>query len=384
MKVGIISDTHLGYAWDTFRQEDSFIQAQEGVRKLLDAGAELIVHAGDIFDSPIPRPEVMARAMDILSECGSRNSSAEITSFFGRDPPRNKIRGVLVIAVHGNHERRPKGMTNPLQVLEKAGLLIYLHSSGVGVNDEVGIFGMGHVPERYAFPAFQKFELKSDLKKNILVIHQTIKEIFSAPNDPATLSLSDLPNNFLTICGHIHWSVQKPNLIFPGGTIRTQLGEDEPNEKNVQILDTETLNLKVIKLETPRPFFYEKLDVSGKKPEEIIRDCETLTKKLEEDNRAMMKIKLFGKLVPGFEPRNLKLESLTRRFPFLSIDRNFEGEQLLPSLPQGIRLEEMLSKAIEISMEKRGLAIDAKLLINYLLAGNMDGLLEVLARDTKD
>lgn len=384
MIVGIISDTHLGYAWDTVRQEDSFVQAEEGMRKLIDAGAEVIIHAGDIFDSPIPRPEVMARAMDIFSECANRTSTAKITSFIGRETPKNKVNGIPVIAIHGNHERRPKGMMNPVQVLEKAGLLIYLHSSGVGINNELGIFGMGHVPERYALPAFQKFELKSGIEKNILIIHQTIKEIFSAPNDPATLTLSDLPNNFTTICGHIHWSAKKPNLILPGGTIRTQLSEEEPEEKKVYLLNTETLNLQEIKLETPRPFFYEKIDVTGKNPEQVFRDCELLTKKLEQNNRAIMKIKLTGKLAPGFEPRNLKLEPLIRKHPLLSVDRDFETGQSFLSLPQGVRLDEMLSKAIEISMEKRGLRMDAKLLINHLLAGDMNGLMEVLSRDTED
>jgi len=29
MKISIISDTHFGYGWESRRQEDTFIQAQE-------------------------------------------------------------------------------------------------------------------------------------------------------------------------------------------------------------------------------------------------------------------------------------------------------------------------------------------------------------------
>jgi exonuclease SbcD len=381
MKVGIMGDTHLGCFWDTPRENDSFVQAEEGLRKLLEAGADLIIHAGDIFHSPIPRPEIMARAMDIFSECNKFNSKVEITSFFGRDPPKNKPTGIPLIAIHGNHERRPKGMMNPVQVLEKAGILIYLHTSGLSINNELGIFGMGYVPERYALPAFQKWNPQSNLSKNLLVIHQTIREIFSAPQDPATLTLSDLPGNFTTICGHIHWAVEKPNLMLPGSTIRTQMGKDEPDEKKVYIIDTETMNLERIVLQTTRPFFYEKVDVSGKTPEQIIKECEVLAQKLQEDEQAIMRIKLTGKLDPGFEPRNLRLEDLRRRFQLLYIDKAIESERMLPTLPEGAGLDEMLAKALEKSIEKRGLKLDAKSIITHLLAGNMDALMEVLAHD---
>lgn len=384
MKIGILSDTHLGYAWETLRQEDSFIQAEEGVRRLLDAGAEVIVHCGDIFDSPIPRPEVMARAMDIFSECRMRDSPATLTSFFGREPPKSVHKGVPVLAIHGNHERRPKGMTNPLQVLEKAGLVYYLHSSGVAVNNEVGIFGMGHIPERYALPALQKLQLESGLGKNLLLIHQAVKEVFSSPGDPSTLAMSDLPAGFTTVCGHIHWSLSKPGFILPGGTIRTQMGEGEPDEKKVYLFDTQTDQLEPIVLKTPRPFFYEKVDVTGKTPEDVVRECEALSRKLESDPRAMMKLKLIGKLAAGFEPRNIKVEPLLRAHPLLSIDRDLEGERLLPSLPQGVRLDEMLAKAVEMSLEKRGLKMDAKPLISHLLAGDMDSVLEALSHDSQD
>jgi DNA repair exonuclease SbcCD nuclease subunit len=384
MKIGIITDTHLGYAWGTPRQEDSFIQAEEGIKKLLDAGVDVIIHAGDIFDSPIPRPEVMAKAIDIFSECNSHKSSVQITSYFGEEAPKNKSKGIPIIAIHGNHERRPKGMTNALQLLEKAGILIYLHGSGLSLNNEVGIFGMGYVPERYALSAFQKWDLKSDLNKNILLLHQAISEIFSAPGDPSTITMSDLPKNFMTICGHIHWSVEKPGLILPGSTIRTQMGENEPNEKKVFILDTNNRNLDKIILKTPRPFFHEKVDVSGKTPDQILNECELLAMKLEQDQRAIMRIKLIGKLEEGFEPRDLRLDALRRKFQLLFIDKSIESKHLLPTLPEGAGLDEMLAKALEKSIEKRGLKLDARLLINHLLAGNMDALMEVLSVDTKN
>jgi len=97
-----------------------------------------------------------------------------------------------------------------------------------------------------------------------------------------------------------------------------------------------------------------------------------------------MRIKLVGKLEQGFEPRDLRFDALRRKFQLLYIDKSIESEHLLPTLPEGAGLDDMLAKALEKSIEKRGLKLDAKLLINHLLAGNMDAVMEVLAVDTEN
>ncbi|MGC8817629.1 MAG: metallophosphoesterase family protein, partial [Candidatus Hadarchaeum sp.] len=67
MRLALISDPHLGTKWGTPREQDSFDQFREAVEEAIDRGAQLILILGDIFDTRIPRQEVWAQALRILS-----------------------------------------------------------------------------------------------------------------------------------------------------------------------------------------------------------------------------------------------------------------------------------------------------------------------------
>src|SRR3989338_355270 len=132
MKLAIISDTHFGYA--RF-EEDSYIQAENA---FLDADkkADLIIYAGDVFDTKTPKLETLNRAVDILKKV--------------KKP---------VFAIHGNHERRSKEMINPAQLLATMGLFRYLHGQDAIFekdNEKVQVFALGNVPEELAAVALKK------------------------------------------------------------------------------------------------------------------------------------------------------------------------------------------------------------------------------------
>ena len=78
------------------------------------------------------------------------------------------------------------------------------------------------------------------------------------------------------------------------------------------------------------------------------------------------------------------MDALRRKFQLLFIDKAIESEHLLPTIPEGAGLDEILAKALEKSIEKRGLKLDVRSLINHLLSGNIDALMEVLSVDTKN
>lgn len=381
MRIGILSDTHLGFAWGTPRQDDSFTQAEEAINLLLDKKVDVILHAGDIFESSIPRPEVMARALHIFAEPALHESPVKPTSFISRSPPKFTPRGIPVIAIHGTHERRPRGLINPVELLERSGLCVYLHCSGVVLDDKVAVYGMGGVPERYALDVLKGFEPKPVRKENYLLIHQTIREIFNPPGEPATITLSDLPQGMTTICGHIHWSTTKPGLILPGSTIQTQLNKDESYKKKILII--EDGKLEELFLETPRPFHYQEVRVDGKKPQEIVAECERFLDTLKDDNRSIIRLKLVGTLTEGFEPGDIKLEHLRQRHPFLYIDKSVNTTQLIAELPKGAGLDDLLMKALEKSIASRGLRTNTQQLCDYLIAGNIEKIIEVLGDDTE-
>ncbi|NIQ17993.1 MAG: hypothetical protein GTN43_04250, partial [Candidatus Aenigmarchaeota archaeon] len=58
------------------------------------------------------------------------------------------LMGIPIVAIHGTHERRTKGLLNPVEALEKAGFLIYLHCNGVIFkkgSERVAVHGMSGV-----------------------------------------------------------------------------------------------------------------------------------------------------------------------------------------------------------------------------------------------
>jgi len=117
----LTSDFHLGYGYNTEREKDCFFVLEE----ILKEPADLILFAGDLFDSRVPRLEVLAEAMNFLSKLKEKKSEAK---FIECDKEINKraLHGVPFISIYGNHERRAN-LINPIQSLEKAGLLINLH-----------------------------------------------------------------------------------------------------------------------------------------------------------------------------------------------------------------------------------------------------------------
>lgn len=239
MRIAIFSDCHAGYAWGEERQDDSFAGLEEAIIK--SKGADLILIAGDLFDSRIPRPEVFARVARILSTSREAECATRLIEFVGRDSsvPRSALAGIPVVAIHGTHERRSRQLINPVQALEHAGLLIHLHC-GSAVFDvggkKVAVHGMSGVPERYAKECLLQWRPRPVQDAiNILMLHQSIDPYIYSPLEPPSLKLEDLPPGFdLYVLGHMHWSdVQRfrgANLLVPGSTTPTTVHKTEAGQ----------------------------------------------------------------------------------------------------------------------------------------------------------
>ena len=82
MRVSIFSDCHCGYAFGEERGEDSFRGLEEAIQKSTDS--DLIIIAGDLFDTRIPKPEVIARVAKILSKAKHGESRAKLIEILGK------------------------------------------------------------------------------------------------------------------------------------------------------------------------------------------------------------------------------------------------------------------------------------------------------------
>jgi len=307
MKIAILSDFHFGFAYNQELENDSFENAEEAIEKALDC--DLILIAGDIFDSRVPKTSVWAKAIRILVKPLLKESSGLKLVYCSKELKeisKRTLSHLPVIAIHGTHERKGKDEINVVQALENAGILIYLHQNTIVFEKDgikVAIHGMSGVPERYAKDLLYSWNPQPlEGCFNILLLHQSIDPYIYSPLEPPTLSLSNLPKGFdVIVDGHIHSSFQErigdTLLISPGSTIVTQFEKNEAlAEKGffkIEINNGVKVNFE--KLEKIRKFFYEEIEV---KPSLAIEQIEKLVKKILEQKFSkppLIKIKVKGK-----------------------------------------------------------------------------------------
>ncbi len=256
MRIGIIGDTHFGFSFGTGRGEDSYREAERAISALLENSPDVVIFPGDVFDSAVPRQEVLAKTAELLVKSFSKRRKNPSLGIRISEKP-HEFQGIPVLAIHGTHERRPKGLTNPLHVLAKAGVLGYFHAERAEITlgaENVSIFGIGGVPEEY-FPEILKKLSPAPTEEascNIFVFHQNVAPfIYGAEG----ITLSDLPKGFdYYVDGHIHWGFLEKTVpegkpvIFSGSTITTQVRKNESGmKKSVWIIDTGKGEIEEIK-----------------------------------------------------------------------------------------------------------------------------------------
>jgi DNA repair exonuclease SbcCD nuclease subunit len=268
MLVGIFSDCHCGYKFGEERGEDSFIALDEAIDKTADC--DLILIAGDLFDTRIPKPEVFAKVAKIIGKAQHGKSNAKLTEIVNKEKHEispSAIRGIPIVAIHGTHERRSKYLINPIQSLEHAGLLIHLHCATAIFEIEgrkVAVHGMSGVPDRYAKDCFTQWNPKPIPDAiNIMMLHNSIVPYIYSPLEPPSLKLEDMPKGFdLIVLGHMHWHGTKllndGKLLLTGSTTPTTIRKIE-SEQQKCIFKYDN-DIKQVPLEFQRKIFWEEYE----------------------------------------------------------------------------------------------------------------------------
>ena len=368
MRIGFTGDFHLGFATGKRKGED-FRQAERAVKKLLEQDVDAIVIMGDIFDSSVPKPEALRDAALILSKARRKSSDAELLGV-GRDTPQ--IDGLPVIAIHGNHERRIKGETNPVQLLEYMNLVIYLHNSGLKLND-LGFFGVGAVPESIAPRIIRNLKPKPFGKFSFFLFHQNLRPYVPARD---SLSFSDLPAGFnYYINGHIHTPRLEKNLLLTGSTIVTQL---KPGEEKKYVWVWEDGRFVPIELEV-RPFVIVRVNAMGRTPGEVVGEIEKAVENVIEkyEEEPLVKVVVEGKLAPGFKPADLVYRHEGKGIVY--VEKRLEGE--LGVEVDGIKkmsVDELVVRALGKILSSRGVEINAEELYRAIMRTDSERIWELL------
>jgi DNA repair exonuclease SbcCD nuclease subunit len=221
-----------------------------------------------------------------------------------------------VVALHGNHERRTHGLTNPVEALEAAGQLVHLHASTLVFDTPDGklaIHGLSNVPDKYLLSTLKSWNPKPvEGAFNILVLHQSIGNFVYSTEERPPLDISDLPPGFdLYVCGHVHCRAEtlvfgRP-LLIPGSTERTQLLlQEAQNPKGFYMVETgDGAKHKFIELLSPRDFLYEELKFKEAAISELHSAVKAKVEELLKRHRKnqqkvpIVKIRLVGTLSKG-------------------------------------------------------------------------------------
>lgn len=381
MKLAVMSDFHLGYSYNTERREDSFVQANEALQKATELNADAILIAGDIFDSRIPNQEVLGLAIQMFKRVADKK--------------------IPVFAIHGTHERRGKGLTNSVQLLEKAGLLKHLHCEHSVVDikgQKLAVYGMSGVPEEFASIVLEKWHPEPvPGALNIMMLHQSIDPFLYTSDGKTSLKLTDLPQNFdLIVGGHMHWNEEREygggKFIIPGSTVLTQMRRIEVEKpKGFYIYENGSLNF--VKLSTPRKFYFIAMPFENAAPQQVIdRIRAELSSIAESGKKPIVKIALHGTLGSGFSGDQIDLGAIERQFQnkiILRIDKDrFGSKEILErrDLIERLRQKQLSVDELGVEILKRhleelnyGKLSSLEPLLNALFEGNYEEARRVLS-----
>jgi DNA repair exonuclease SbcCD nuclease subunit len=362
LKIAFVSDFHLGY------NEDSLQQAANALLKAAEQ-ADLIVVAGDLFDSRVPKQETVLEAVTLLNDCLKKMGRNIGMSLVAEDGREKEIASVPLIAIYGTHERRSKGLVNIIQVLASAGLVVNAHAAKIVVEkngERVAVQGMGGMPEEYAKRALEYLDLKPvEGAFNIFVFHQNLKELIPVAEG---LSASDLPEGFdLYVDGHVHnaeqLKVEGKRILVPGSTVVTQMKKNETAQKGFFLFDSRKYEADFVEISS-RPFVFEELSFENADIAEVEAKARSLLHRIAaqyKSEKPLVKIKLGGSLAPGLTGTAIELKELEEEFKekmLLNIEKEFGLEELRERIEFVKRMlsEKKSSREIGVEILRRKLS----------------------------
>lgn len=391
MLIGIFSDCHCGYKYGEERGEDSFIALGEAIDKTLDC--DLILIAGDLFDTRIPKPEIFAKTARILSKAQnfpSRTKFIEIMNKEEHELSPLALRGVPIVTIHGTHEKRSKYTINPVQSLEHSGLVIHLDCATAvfEINGEkIAIHGMSGVSDRYAKDKLMEWNPKPvPDAKNIFMIHQSIDPYIYSPLEPPSLKIEDLPKGFdIYLLGHMHWNeitdLYDGKLVLCGSTIPTSLHKIEAEQpKCIFKYDG---SIYRINLEKQRKIFWREFDFAPNVKESIENYIQTLS---VSKPKPIINIKVKGivkreNLLPKFS----EIEEKFRDKAIVNINKNLEMEGFQEQIEmlktfreQRLSPEEHGLKILQENLRQINCGLEIEDIFDYLVEGDTDLIFNLL------
>ena len=224
MKIGVISDLHLGYRQYGLkeREEDFYFEYQNVINQLVyDENVDLIINCGDTFDSANPSPKAIgqfANGLDVLREAG-----------------------VKMLNVVGNHTMLQVKDHFPADNLFLDDFEYELLDENIFFIDQDASVFIAGVPfhtmtkgdaflDKVSFLNDKAKESKC--KVTILCIHQAIMPFCGSFGGEFDVNDLMVDNFSLIFCGHIHHKEKFGNFYQVGSLERSSMTEFVDYEEN--------------------------------------------------------------------------------------------------------------------------------------------------------
>lgn len=259
MKIGIISDLHLGYRQYGLkdRENDFYTQYKKCIKTIVEEECDYAIFAGDIFDTHKPSPVAI--------------------NIFGTGLSLLNKNNISVFNIVGNHTQlQVKDYFEPDKLFLGKYDYHILSEEYTFTNNGLFICGLPY----YANHSLDKLKEQISILNNeaaqhkcsILVLHQEFQEYCGFTGAHLSINDIDISNFDVVICGHIHSrdidTIDDLLYIQPGSIERMNMTESEDEKKMgkgvtiLEINDDYQCFTNFIRIECPRKIFSEKIIVS--------------------------------------------------------------------------------------------------------------------------
>jgi exonuclease SbcD len=258
VRIAHFADTHLGYKQYNLdeREKDIYAALDEIGDRILEEHADIVVHSGDLFDTPRPTPQAYRAFKRFLRKL---DGHAKVFAVLG-DHDRPKSRGV---APHVIFE-------DQMQILGIAGKAEKQELQIGGKT--VVVAGLSNLSRSYRPILLEELKALGSLDLNgkigVLALHEAIEKFL--PYEGAfELCLNEVPRNFdFVAMGHLHPRIKvswgKGELAYPGSSeiiSRDEIAGWQQVGKGFYIVDFENgdVTIRDVNLECVRPQIEAKL-----------------------------------------------------------------------------------------------------------------------------